>query len=557
MDCDYSDLVRRAKKWGEKAVQSGWISPKDCLPLIEYDARTPDSLFNETGSRPLIVAFLGGTGVGKSTLINRLAGKEIARTGIERPTSREVTLYHHQSVSIKHLPENLPIEQIKLARHDDDRRRNVIWIDMPDIDSTEQKNRQLVLEWLPHIDVLVYVVSPERYRDNKAWRLLLDEGGRHAWLFALNQWDRGQPEQYEDFVRQLAKAGFEDPIIIKTICGGESALDRLDEFNRLDETIEALADEHTIQQLELLGIQARREELREMVEQCLDKLGPEQAHGQLIEEWSGYWKETVDVLQQGFNWPLRQMASAYAEKETSLLDGLRRNKNPEEPKKSVDAVLWDDWAQSRYEDVLDEIVIAADQQQLAVHAVKQSLQPLRNKALKIVDAQTELAVRQALANPGNGLQRFLMKFSGFLATFLPLSAMGWVGYQVYYAYYDSNLTESSYLGVNFVLHSCLLILISWLLPFFMQLKLKPSMEKVALKGLTKGIAAAFGAIEAEVLQALNDNRSDWRQYVDEAKKLIEDCRFAETASSRSENKTLARMLIAREGKNQTRAGAGA
>ena len=90
---------------------------------------------------------------------------------------------------------------------------------MPDFDSTEQSNKRQVLEWLPHIDVLIYVVSPERYRDEKAWRLLLAEGGRHAWLFVLNQWDRGQTEQYEDFKQQLHKAGFADPVIFKTICG--------------------------------------------------------------------------------------------------------------------------------------------------------------------------------------------------------------------------------------------------------------------------------------------------------------------------------------------------
>ena len=62
---------------------------------------------------------------------------------------------------------------------------------MPDFDSTEQSNKQLVLQWLPHIDVLIYVVSPERYKDEKAWRLLLAEGARHAWLFVINQWDKG------------------------------------------------------------------------------------------------------------------------------------------------------------------------------------------------------------------------------------------------------------------------------------------------------------------------------------------------------------------------------
>jgi predicted GTPase len=84
---------------------------------------------------------------------------------------------------------------------------------MPDFDSTEKSNQQLVLEWLPHIDVLVYVVSPERYRDNKAWQLLLAEGGKHAWIFVLNQSDRGEVEQYQDFINQLHKAGFNNPIV--------------------------------------------------------------------------------------------------------------------------------------------------------------------------------------------------------------------------------------------------------------------------------------------------------------------------------------------------------
>ena len=542
MDCDYSELVERAKLWGEQVVQAGWISEADCRPLISYDARTPDSLFESNASRPLIVAFLGGTGVGKSTLINRLAGKEIARTGIERPTSREVTLYHHQAVSLKHLPESLPIEKIKLSRHDDESRKNIIWIDMPDIDSTEESNRSLVLEWLPHIDVLVYVVSPERYRDNKSWRLLLAEGGRHAWLFTLNQWDRGQPEQYDDFVHQLGKAGFEDPIIVRTICNGQVNENRLDEFDLLDETILTLANEHTIQELESRGLQVRKDELKQKVSDCLELLGPDQAHQKLMDEWTVNWQETNKVLRQGFDWPLQQMASAYAEKETSLLDSLR-NKKTGTPKKSVKTVLWDDWAQSRYEDALDEIVLTANQQQLAVLPVKQSLELLRTKASKIIDTQTELAVRQSLANPGNSLQRFGMKLAGFCATVFPLTTMAWVGYQIYYGYYDSNTSETAYLGVDFALHSTLLILISWLLPFFMQRKLKPSMEKVALKGLVKGITVAFGVIEAEVIQAIKDNSQDRENYVKQARVLIEDCRAVEERADQIENQTLSRMLI--------------
>ena len=38
------------------------------------------------------------------------------------------------------------------------------------VGKAEQKNKDIVMQWLPFVDVLIYVVSPERYRDNKAWR---------------------------------------------------------------------------------------------------------------------------------------------------------------------------------------------------------------------------------------------------------------------------------------------------------------------------------------------------------------------------------------------------
>ncbi len=544
MDYDYSELVRKAQKWSEQSFGTGWVSQAGVQKLSEAELNSADALFSNAGQRPLIVAFLGGTGVGKSTLINRLAGKDIARTGVERPTSREVTLFYHQSVALQQFPEHLPIDKIRTAPHQDDAHKDVMWVDMPDMDSTEMENKALVLEWLAHVDVLVYVVSPERYRDNRAWQLLLAEGGKHAWLFVMNQFDRGQPEQQADFVQQLHKAGFVNPIIINTICAGEKSKSEKDEFNRLGVTIHQLANRQTIAEIEYRSLQIKIADLKQRLEACLGRFGMDDAHQQLVDSWLLNWQRNEEILEQGMVWPIQCMAADYAEKESHLFEGLfRRKKEREEPKKSVKTEFWDAWAQSRYEDELDQLILIADDQRLALTPLRQGLLPLRASAKSKVEAHVELAVRDALVKPGNGVQRFFMKLFAFLGAVLPLSAMSWVGYQVFEGYYQSGLTERAYLGTDFAIHSILLILITWLLPFFIQKQLKPSMEKVALKGLATGLTKGLAALSTETLKVVEENKEARDLMLAEVQALIQQCESTGTKPQKVENKTLSRMLI--------------
>lgn len=539
MAYDYSSLVDATKRWADQALAAGWISADAAQQLSDVDARSPDTLFNHNGSRPLIVAFMGGTGVGKSSLLNRLAGKAIARAGVERPTSREVTLYHHHSVAIKHLPEHLPLAQIKTAEHDNESRKHVIWIDMPDFDSTEQSNKHQVLEWLPHIDVLIYVVSPERYRDEKAWRMLLAEGGKHAWLFVLNQWDRGQTEQYEDFKQQLHKAGFAEPIIFKTACAEGL---QVDEFALLESTISSLATEHIVAQLEQRSFRIKKDELKQSLQNASGLLGSASAFQQLQALWQEQWERSALVLQQGFAWPIQQLSRHYADHAADLVS------NPAAGKYGASGAklnLWDDWAEARFDDALDEFVINADQLGISVNTLKKQLSALRDKAPKIIQAQTELAARQALANPGNALHRGFLKLMRLCEIILPLAAICWVGYQVFIGYYTSNMTDVAYLGVDFAIHSSLLIAITWLTPFFILKKLKPSLEKSALRGLNKGLSNAINMIDGEVLVVIENIGSQHTEQIKQLAGIIELCGIADASqqSSIDGNSPLARMLI--------------
>ena len=49
----------------------------DAQPLEEVEQRTPADLFADNEMRPLVVALFGGTGVGKSSLLNALTNSEV------------------------------------------------------------------------------------------------------------------------------------------------------------------------------------------------------------------------------------------------------------------------------------------------------------------------------------------------------------------------------------------------------------------------------------------------------------------------------------------------
>lgn len=532
MAYDYSELLQSVEDWTQQASELGWLNPQQ-TPLTHVKKEDFFSPFENGGgedlreSRPLIVAFMGGTGVGKSSLLNRLAGKPIAKAGMTRPTSKEVTLFHHREMSLP----NLPLTDIRVANHDDAAQKNVVWIDMPDFDSTNAHNKELVFNWLPHIDVLIYVVSPERYRDEKAWRLLLAEGATHAWLFILNQWDRDVFEQAADFEKQLTLAGFNAPLIFKTCCDIDLNLN--DEFCQLTETLTSLATQKTIEQLEIHGKHVRVHLLQNQLQNYLVPFGNETALKKLPHHWHSNWKATAAQLQQGFAWRLQPLAEHFAQHVNDLLN----TKNL--------ISLWDEWAQTRFDDALNMLIIDAQKLGFPITPLELQLLPLREKAQKQFNSYVELQTRQALAQRGNIVQRALLKFVAMAEIVLPLAAMSWVGFQVLNGYYESNQTHDHYLNVDFAIHSTLVCGLSWLVPFFILKKCQPSLEKCAVRGLNKGISQGLASLTAEVIAAIEQFQQQRTTQLQSVHALLAVCEsITEKPVEFAPNSPLERMLVA-------------
>jgi hypothetical protein len=97
--------------------------------------------------------------------------------------------------------------------------------------------------------------------------------------------------------------------------------------------------------------------------------------------------------------------------------------------------------------------------------------------------------------------------------------------------------------VDIVAHSSLLVIISWLLPYFIQKKMQPSLEKTALRGLNKGLDLAMLAIDSEVKQAIAAHQQQQQQLLVQLNGYIAECDASSDFGKIEEDSTLARMLV--------------
>lgn len=165
----------------------------------------------------LVVALVGGTGSGKSSLANAISETEAAEIGGVRPTTDEplALLPPRMTLTMSGYLDSLGVSRRKPQNVAD-------WlclIDMPDTDSVEMENRLRVDELLPRLDVVVWVLDPEKYRDAALHHRYLEPLAPYAgqFIFVLNQSDRLAPDEVDSVVRDLELALTEDGIDSGTV----------------------------------------------------------------------------------------------------------------------------------------------------------------------------------------------------------------------------------------------------------------------------------------------------------------------------------------------------
>ncbi|MBU0499720.1 MAG: hypothetical protein KJ558_15640 [Gammaproteobacteria bacterium] len=481
---DLATLHQAILAWAREAQSAGWLEGDDLRGIERIEHQQAAALFENKHHRPLLVGLFGGTGVGKSSLLNRLAGKSIARVGIERPTSHEVTLYLHRDFRLSLLPPELPVDQTRLAYHDIPERGLLAWLDMPDMDSTEARNRDLVVAWLPYLDWIVYVVSPERYQDDLGWRFLQQRGRRHAWLFVMNQWDRGRSEQLNDFRLRLEAEGFKAPRILRTSCFGEGIED---DFLQLEDILKRAIQNYGLELLQRLGLRVRQDELAKEAERLIARTGATV----LWDQARGNWGEVIVPR-------LRRLERRLGDRALRLTESLRTSRIDEEslPDRlpGLADALWTETESVLLEQWNSLLLEGLRSRSLPVKPMQRLLQGNAVASDDLYRQVLRSSLDNSLAHPGSWLQRSLHWLCGFLEWLMPLSAAGWAAQHLVRVYSDALQSKASFLGIDFAVHSILLITLAWAIPWFLHRHLKPSPVSIVRRGLKAGIPKGSEAL---------------------------------------------------------------
>ncbi|NBW85559.1 MAG: ATP-binding cassette domain-containing protein [Planctomycetia bacterium] len=178
-------------------------------------------------SRMLVVGVVGGTGTGKSTLVNALAGADVSDAGdVARPTTTNPIVVVPRDVDLSWLP--IAEMRGRVVRSDSSALANIVLVDCPDPDtqadapatgvgqrpSDANHNRDLLEAVLPVCDVLLLVATAQKYRSWIVAREVAAFAPGRPLLFVQTHASR-DPDIRADWRRELESQAFSVPRIFR------------------------------------------------------------------------------------------------------------------------------------------------------------------------------------------------------------------------------------------------------------------------------------------------------------------------------------------------------
>jgi GTP-binding protein EngB required for normal cell division len=157
-----------------------------------------------------VVALAGATGSGKSSIFNVLSGTTLATVGVRRPTTAHAMACSWGQESAEDLLDWLQIPRRHALEADSSMAAaldGLVLLDLPDHDSTEVDHRMEVDRLVQLVDMLVWVVDPQKYADAAIHDRYLKPLAQHAdvMLIILNQVDKLSMSQREQCLKDLRR----------------------------------------------------------------------------------------------------------------------------------------------------------------------------------------------------------------------------------------------------------------------------------------------------------------------------------------------------------------